>query len=322
MDTVKAAARAVRRRLDWDTAGVAISLAIIAAACVALFHLLRDVDGGKIVEALRATPFEAVAVAALLVTASYATLTFYDYFALRTIGQTHVPYRTAALTALLSYIVGHNLGATVLTGGVVRYRIYRGWGLGLVDVARIAFVTGLTFWLGNAFVLGLGVAYAPDAAGAINWLPPWLNRAAALAALAAIALYLLWLMPQPRVLGRSDWSVTLPSARLTLLQIGIGAADLSLAALAMFTLVSVHASIDVITVGVSFVIAALLGFASHAPGSLGVFDAAMLLGLPQVEKEQLLAALLIFRLLYYVVPFGLAVLILVGRELWLAASRT
>jgi len=85
-------------------------------------------------------------------------------------------------------------------------------------------------------------------------------------------------------------------------------------------LVSAHTPVDVVTVGVSFVIASLLGFASHAPGGLGVFDAAMLFGLPQVEKEQLLASLLIFRLLYYVVPFCLAVLILVIRELRLAAS--
>src|SRR5687767_2664520 len=115
MQIVGTVAKAVRRRLDWDTFGVALSLTIVAAAGVALFHLLRDVDGGKIAAALRATPVEAVAVAALLVAASYATLTFYDFFALRTIGQTRIPYRIAALTGFTAYTIGHNLGAAVLT---------------------------------------------------------------------------------------------------------------------------------------------------------------------------------------------------------------
>ena len=94
-------------------------------------------------------------------------------------------------------------------------------------------------------------------------------------------------MPRPRVIGRDGWTLTLPSARSTLLQIGIGIADLGLAAFAMFTLISVHASVDVAQAVIAFVFSALLGFLSHAPGSLGVFDAAMLIALPQVEKEHL-----------------------------------
>ena len=66
-----------------------------------------------------------------------------------------MPYRIAALASFTSYSIGHNLGATVFTGGAVRFRIYSAWGLGIIDVAKIAFVTGLTFWLGNAFLLGV-----------------------------------------------------------------------------------------------------------------------------------------------------------------------
>jgi uncharacterized membrane protein YbhN (UPF0104 family) len=72
---------------------------------------------------------------------------------------------------------------------------------------------------------------------------------------------------------------------------------------------------------VAYVFAALLGFASHAPGSLGVFDAAMLLALPQIEKEQLLASLLIFRCLYFVVPFFIAISALAIRELWISVEK-
>jgi glycosyltransferase 2 family protein len=320
MQIAGAVARAVRRRLNWETVGIALSLVIISAACFTLFKLLRDVDVSKFADAIYATPVQAVAVAALLIAASYVCLTFYDFFALRTIGQNHIPYRIAALTGFMSYTIGHNLGATVFTGGVVRFRIYRSWGLTLIDVAKVAFVTGLTFWLGNAFVLGIGIAYAPEIAGSINQLPSSINRTIALAALVAIAAYLLWLLPRPRVIGRDGWTLTLPSARSTLLQIGIGIADLGLAALAMYVLISIHSSVDIAQAVIAFVFSALLGFLSHAPGSLGVFDAAMLIALPQVEREQLLAALVIFRCLYFIIPFCIAILLFGLRELSVSAK--
>ena len=80
--------------------------------------------------------------AALFVAAGYFTLTFYDLFALRTIGRKDVPYRVAALAGFTSYSVGHNVGASVFTGGAVRYRIYSGWGLDAIEVAKICFVAG------------------------------------------------------------------------------------------------------------------------------------------------------------------------------------
>ena len=233
-------------------------------------------------------PPATIALAALFVAAGYVTLTFYDFFALRTIGRRDVPYRIAALAGFTSYVVGHNLGATVFTGGAVRYRIYSARGVSLIEVAKIAFVTGLTFWLGNAFLLGIGVAYAPEAASAINQLPTWINRTIALTGLAVIAGYLLWLIPRRRVVGRGDWQVTLPNARLTLVQIGIGVLDLCFGALAMYTLLPAAPQIDFIPLMVTFVVATLLGFISHAPGSIGVLDAAMLVSLPSFEKEQLL----------------------------------
>jgi uncharacterized membrane protein YbhN (UPF0104 family) len=313
-----AIARAVRGKASQNRIGVAISLIIITAASVALFHLLRDIEPGKVVAALRATSAGTVLAAAGFVAAGYFTLTFYDFFALRTIGRSEIPYRVAALAGFTSYSIGHNVGATVFTGGMVRYRIYSAHGLTVIDVAKIAFVTGLTFWLGNAAVLGIGMAWAPEAASAVNQLPPAANRVIACAGLLAIVGYLAWLLPRPRVVGRDHWSVTLPNAQLTLVQIAIGILDLGSAALAMYTLLPAQPAIDFVPLLVTFVLSTLLGFASHAPGSIGVFDAAMLVGLQQFEKEQLLAAMLIFRFLYFVVPLSLALTALAVREASLA----
>ncbi len=117
------------------------------------------------------------------------------------------------------------------------------------------------------------------------------------------------------MIGRGKWKVTLPGGPLTLLQILIGIVDLSCCALAMYTLLPSEPHLGFVTLAVIFVSATLLGFASHSPGGLGVFDAAMLVALWQMDKEQLLAGLLLFRLLYYIVPFTLALIILGGREL-------
>src|SRR3954465_8753345 len=176
----------------WSGIGVAIGLLIVVVGGAALFRLLRDIDLDEVVAALRAKSMREVVVASGFVLAGYVTLTLYDFFALRTIGRNALPYRIAALAGFTSYAIGHNLGATVFTAGAIRFRIYSAWGLCIADVVKIAFVTGLTFWLGNAFVLGAGLLWEPEAATAITQLPAWINRAVALSGLVIIAGYLLW----------------------------------------------------------------------------------------------------------------------------------
>ena len=86
----------------------------------------------------------------------------------------------------------------------------------------------------------------------------------------------------------------------------------------MYMLMPDEPHIGFISLSVIFVSATLLGFASHSPGGLGVFDAAMLIALWQFEKEDVLAGLLLFRLLYYITPFALSLIVLGLRELSLS----
>jgi hypothetical protein len=321
LDALRAVARFCQKRIGWNRIGVVLSLTIIGVALTVLYRMLNGIDVDDVVAAIRATHWETVGLAALFVAGGYFTLTFYDLFALRTIGRPDVPYRIAALAGFTSYSVGHNVGATVFTGGAVRYRIYSAQGLTAVDVAKICFVAGLTFWLGNATVLGLGIAWDPEAASAIDQLPPMVNRFIALLTLTVLVCYVIWVWRAPRQIGRGGWTVTLPNGPLTLLQIVIGIIDLGFCALAMYILLPAQPPIGFITLAVIFVTATLLGFASHAPGGIGVFDAAMLVALAHFDLEELLAALLLFRLLYYIVPFALSLLILGTRELIVGMGR-
>src|SRR6201999_27583 len=85
----------------------------------------------------------------------------------------------------------------------------------------------------------------------------------------------------------------------------------------MYLLIPAQPHIDFVSLAVVFILATLLGFASHAPGSLGVFEAAMLVALPQFGKEQILATVGMFRILYFLIPFGISISIMGARELWL-----
>ncbi|MBR0697253.1 lysylphosphatidylglycerol synthase domain-containing protein [Bradyrhizobium lablabi] len=318
-EAIRRAIAFLRQKQALHKLGVVISIAVIGTACYVLYHMLRGIDSNEVIEAIKSTEPRQIALAALFVTAGYFTLTFYDLFAVRTIGHSHVPYRINALAAFTSYSIGHNVGASVFTGGAVRYRIYSAWGLNAIDVAKICFLAGLTFWLGNAAVLGLGIAYHPEAAASIDQLPPWLNRGLAFAIIVVLVAYVVWVWTQPRVVGRGPWTVTLPGGPLTLLQIMIGIVDLAFCALAMYVLVPDEPNLGFVVVAVIFVSATLLGFASHSPGGLGVFDAAMLVGLWQMDREDLLGGMLLFRLLYYIVPFVISVILLTFREVIVGA---
>src|SRR6202521_4285237 len=208
--------RGFKEKIGWKRLRIAGRLLIIIFAVTSLVHTLKGVDTGVILTALTEIPRGRIGLAALCVVGAFCTLTFYDFFALRTIGKKQVPYRIAALSSFTSYTIGHNIGATVFTGGAIRFRIYSDYGLSAIDVAKICFLSGLTFWLGNLFVLGFGMAWHPWAASAMDLLPPAINRLIALGALAAIVAYFVWLTlgENRRELGQNGWKVMLPSAPL------------------------------------------------------------------------------------------------------------
>src|SRR5436309_6013949 len=275
MTWLRAFGRFFDQKIGLHRLGVILSLIIITIAAVVLYRKLHNINISKVLTAVATVDYKDVAISAVFVARGYFTLTFYDLFALRTIGRGDVPYRVAALAGFTSYSIGHNVGASVFTGGAVRYRIYSAWGLDAIAVAKVCFIAGLTFWLGNATVLGLGIAYAPQAATAIDQLPVWLNRAAAILTLVVLASYVAWVWNKPRVIGREGWQVQLPGGPSTLLQIGIGIVDLTFCSLAMYMLVPDEPNTSFVAVAAIFVSATLLGFARAAPGGSGGFDPAM-----------------------------------------------
>jgi uncharacterized membrane protein YbhN (UPF0104 family) len=268
--------------------GVVVSVVIAGLAIFALTHALKNVDYDEVLGAVRRTNAGTVVLALMLVATSYGSLTLYDLLALRTMGRTDVPYRIAALASFTSYPIAHGVGAVALIAPVIRYRIYSYHSL-------------------------LG---APDAISLIDFLPAPVNRWLAVALLLVVFAFLLWTWRQPRRIGTRRWPVRLPSGPVVLLQIAIGIVDLGAAALAMYVLIPAGLDIGIFRVIAVFIAATLLGFASHTPAGIGVFDAAILIGLGGEGRESLIAALLIFRVLYHFLPFVIALGLFGGLEGW------
>jgi uncharacterized membrane protein YbhN (UPF0104 family) len=322
MNTLKVAAptKTSRHGFKLKGLGIVVSIAIAAIAIFALTHTLKSIDTKAVFEVIRHTNTSVIALAAALVITSYASLTFYDLLALRTIGRTEIPYRIAALASFTSYPIAHGIGAVSLISPVIRYRVYSYHGLSAFEVANICFLTGMTFWLGNLTALGIGLFFAPDAISLVDFLPPRVNQWLAAALLLGVAGFLTWCWV-PRNIGTKRWPVRLPSGPLVLLQILIGVFDLGAAALAMYVLIPAGPNIGIFPIMAVFIAATLLGFASHTPAGIGVFDATFLIGLGKDDKEPLVAALLMFRLMYHFLPFICALSVFGVVEGWRSLRR-
>jgi glycosyltransferase 2 family protein len=301
--------------------GIIFSITIVGGAAYALTRALHNIDYDQVFAIIRQTEVGVIGLALILVVASYGSITFYDWLALHTIGRKDVPYRIAALASFTSYPIAHAIGAVALISPIIRYRIYSHSGIGAMGVAKICFLTGLTFWLGNMTALGFSLLYEPVAIGVVDHLTPGINRLLALTLLLGVAAFLIWCWRHPRSLGKNKWLVRLPSGPLVLLQILIGLLDLTAAALAMYVLIPSGFDIGLFRLMVVFIAATLLGFASHAPAGLGVFDTTILIGLGSVDREQMLATLLMFRFLYHFVPMLVALALFGAVEGWRSLAR-
>src|ERR1700744_2330289 len=317
---VIASAKSPDRNFRLKGLGVVVSIAITAIAIFALTHTLKTINTREVFDVIRHTDMSRIVIAAMLVIISYVGLTFYDLLAVRTIGRTDIPYRIAALASFTSYPIAHGIGAVSLISPVIRYRVYSFHGLTTFDVVNICFLTGLTYWLGNLTALGIGLFFAPDAISLVDFLSPRVNQWLAIALIVGVGSFLIWCW-SPRNIGTQRWPVRLPSGPLVLLQIVIGVFELSAAALAMYVLIPAGPNIGIFPIMAVFIAATLLGFASHPPAGIGVFDATFLIGLGKDDKEPLVAALLMFRLMYHLLPFIFALTVFGVVEGWRSLRR-
>jgi len=289
--------------------GAGASLVLVIIAFFVLSRTIANINLSELSSGIAATSLGQIALGLLFTAFSYLMLTGYDAIALKQL-RLKVPYRTTALGSFTSYAVSFTLGFPIFTGGTVRYWIYSRAGVKPGKIASLTVVAGVTFWLGMAVVIGLGLLVEAEPISEINQLPVWLNWFFGIAVVAAVGYYLYWVSVQPRRAKLQGFMFELPGLGLTLGQMALGVLDLCAAAAVLYVLLPSHDGLGFFTFASVYVFACLLGIVSHAPGGIGVFEATMLKALPSPSQEALLASLLMFRILYYVIPFVVALVLL------------
>lgn len=289
------------------------SLAVFALAGFVLAGVVSSVKFADVRGAIAATGAEQVLGALLFTALSYLALTGYDALALRQL-RLRVHYRIASLASFASYAFSFNLGFPVITGAAVRYWIYSRVGLTAAQVANVTVIAGVTFWLGMTAVVGAGLLARAGEIAAIDKLPTFLNFALGVLVTAGVGYYVVWVSLRPRRVRMRGHFFELPGLWVTSGQTVLGVADLCCAAAALYLLLPQDTTLDFFTFVSIYVFACILGVISHAPGGIGVFEATMLNALPAQAPESVLASLLLFRIIYYFVPFILALAFLGADE--------
>lgn len=318
---LKAAYTAIDARIGVKRIVLALSLALLGFAVYVLVDKLRNIAWPKVFEAIAQIGPGTLALAGLFTVAAYATITVYDYFATRAIGRGDIPYKDCAIAGASSYTIAHNLGATVFTSAVVRYLVYQRHNVTPIEIVKICFIAGLTFWLGNGLVLALGFMLEPEVVTPILSHVGLGGTTVRIAGALMFAALIGWLIfvAVPRRIGKGAWAINLPSGRTTALQMAIGLVDLMCCASVLFVLLSAMPGAPAApftAVAVIFATAMLIGFATHAPGAAGAFEASLLIALPPLgyTAEAVVAAFILFRLYYFAGPFLIAIVVVGARE--------
>jgi phosphatidylglycerol lysyltransferase len=301
----------LQRVKPWLIGGVV--LVIILLLVHTLHGLLREFSYSDLLVAIRGTSGSALALAVLATFVSYLALTGYDASSLRYVGA-NVSYWVAAETSFIAYALSNTVGVGVLTGGAVRLRLYGAAGVEAGAISRAIAFNAAAFMLGISVVGAAALLWGADSVAPALHVPSLVLTAGASLILAGATILIILCRDgrERRLFGR--FTLRLPSAGLALQQLLFSAIDIAATAAVLWFLLPAGA-IDFPAFMGFFAIAIVAGVLSHVPGGLGVFEAVMLVALREhVPAEALAAALVLYRLIYYVLPLLLALALLVVHE--------
>jgi uncharacterized membrane protein YbhN (UPF0104 family) len=293
---------------------LAVALAMFFVAIFVLYRELENTRFIDVVGSLEALPRTRVIVALAITAASYLLLTAYDFLALNYVGHT-LRMRQTVFASFIAFAFSNNLGFALMSGSSVRYWIYTGFGLGPVEIWEIVAFCPLTYGLGVATVGGLMFLFDPAGMASIVNLPQPLLRAAAIAMLVMVAAYLTIIVVRRGPIALWRYHLRLPSFGCGLIQISVASLDQALAAGVVYVLLPPDTRISFhVFLGI-YVIAAPISLLSLVPGGLGIFETMVVALLVSTSKAALLGSLIAYRLIYFVLPFVLAILLVAIYEI-------
>lgn len=292
---------------------VVIGLLLFLAALEVLRLELRAVTWHELSVDIHRTPIAQLVLALGLTALNYAALTGYDLLAFAYIGK-RLPRPRIAFASFLAYAVSNNIGFAMLSGASVRYRFYTRWGVTAEELSRIVVSYSTTFWLGLLGLGGLSLAVAPLPEARELPAPALLTIAGILLMLVPPA-YLVMTAIRREPLRLRGFELPMPTPMVAAGQILLSSFEWSLAGSVLYVLLPASPLPFLQFLGM-FLIAILIGMVSHVPGGLGVFEGLMVLLLkPYLSSAELLPALVVYRVVYYLLPLTVALPILVADEL-------
>lgn len=298
------------------TRRLALSLAtllIFILALYALHHELRAIKPGDVLNSLGNVARHDLLSSLACVVGSYTMLTLYDWLAVRGIGR-RLPYRHIAFAAFTGYGISHTAGLSLLSGGSVRYRNYAAQGLSGLEVAGIMTLISINFYLGVSTLLGCSLVIGAQGFSKVLPLGVEGTRLLGIVILALEIAYILLTHFKRDPIHIAGKTIVLPNMSLSLCQLVVSSADLSFAAASLYVLLPGSTGISYLAFLGIYVIAQQIGILSNVPGGLGVFESILLLLLPGTPNDAVLSAVLLYRVVYYLLPFTLALALLTGRE--------
>ncbi|KAB2710076.1 bifunctional lysylphosphatidylglycerol flippase/synthetase MprF [Brucella intermedia] len=283
-------------------AGIAIAL----LAIYVLENLLQHTSRTETLAALHNISWATLALAVFFTALSYAAVALYDVVAVDTIAPNQIPRRLAAVAGAAGYAISNALGFSLLTGGALRYRIYAAEGVSLADIGKIVGTSWFAIWFALIIMVGAALLIDPRDVPWLSAIDSRIDIVAGIAILGGIGWLIYWLSHGQRSFTIGSFSLRLPNSKGALLQIFAGLVDVGAAAATLYVLMPADAVPSFAVFSLVYVIAIVLGIASHAPGGLGAFEATIIAGLGLGGKPDAIAALLAYRLIYTIMPLVVA----------------
>lgn len=295
-----------------------LTLGLFIFGLWSLYHLLKEVSWLQIRSQVGMVPGPNLLAAIAATALGYAALVGYDWTALRYIGRS-LPARTVILGGFLGYAVGNTVGLSALSGGAVRYRVYSALGLGLPEIAKISGFVAVASGVGATMIGLAALAVHPDALRSVLPLHPDMVRIGAITGF-VLANALIWYGSFAGLhLGIGRFVMRIPRPTEIASQMLITTVDMLMGAMVLYFLLGPSA-IGFVPFLAVYLAAMMAGIISHVPGGVGVFETVVIAALPrEVSVTDAAAALLLYRMIYYIAPFLIALLILAvaeGRRLW------
>jgi uncharacterized membrane protein YbhN (UPF0104 family) len=294
--------------------------AIIAIMCVA-FWIVRnklvkaEVTWEKVQGGISNVPYWQIGLALGLTALNYLILTGYDWIAVRHLKK-ELPIAKVMTGAIVGYSYGNVLG-WLLGGNAVRYRLYSSWGFSFLEIVAFVSILATTFWLGLFLLAGIAFIALPIKLPLeVSEKLIFDHHVWGVMFLGCIFLYLGACSVFRKPLRFRDFEVTLPPLRLSTMQLVVSAGDFLLASLVLFWLLPRNdtAEINFPTVLIAYLTGQIITVLTHVPGGFGVLEGVLVSFFPDESLGAILAAVVLFRIIYYFLPFIPATLLLLYNE--------